>query len=164
MLGGNYPDEKAPTSPQRPGSIAGVPAQVSGPFGQHPGRPVPWGIVAVAAQGAGLVMLFLGTLIMVVFGSTPADCFTSTCSTSTAAGVQYGILAAGIFWTVGAFGIAVGSAIKLQFTLLDPGSNTAEATARYLDRRRAELVLLILAIVILLVVTLGLATLTAGHP
>jgi uncharacterized membrane protein SpoIIM required for sporulation len=99
-------------------------------------------------------LIFLGTLVAVVFGSFPANCFTSACSTSTSASIQYGILASRILWTLGVFGIAVGAALKLQFVLLEPSSNSSESNARHIDRRRAELYLLIVSIVILLVLTL----------
>ncbi len=146
MMGGTSGSGGAP--------IAAAPSQVSrlGGFDPHP---VAWSTIAALAKGGGLVLLFVGTLVMVLFGSYPASCFTSACSTSTSAGLQYSILFSRILWTVGAFAIAAGAGIQRQFVLNGPTPEGSEASARFLADRRTEFVLFLFGIVLLLVLLLS---------
>jgi hypothetical protein len=127
-------------------------------MGGGPPRAVPWSLVANLGRAAGLLLLFLGTLVAVLFASFPADCFTMTCTGSDAASVQYGILASRLLWTFGAFGLAGGAAIKLHFLLDEPGTDSPEATRRYLARRRSEFLLLLVGVAILLLLLLTAGT------
>lgn len=115
----------------------------------------PWNFLALLAQGLGLILLFVGTLVVVVFGSYPADCFTSTCAYgSLDQGIAYGIETARLLWTLGLFGIAAGAGIRLQFTTPNPAPTTPEGTRMYLARRRGEFVILVIAIVLLFLLLL----------
>jgi hypothetical protein len=117
-------------------------------------HPISWHNAALFAKGGGLVLLFVGTLVSVLFGSFPADCFTMTCTGSTSAGVQYGILLARLLWTFGAFGLAIGAGIQRQFVLNGPPPESTEAGARFLADRRTEFWLMLAGIGILLVLLL----------
>ncbi len=134
-------------------SIAAAPAQVSRVGGLDP-HPISWHTLALLAKGGGLVLLFVGTIVSVLFGSFPADCFTMTCSGSTSAGVQYGILLARLLWTFGAFGLTVGAGIQRQFVLNGPPPESAEAGAKFHADRRSEFWLMLAGIGILLVLLL----------
>lgn len=133
--------------------IAATPAQM-GRMGGPRSRPVPWRLLSLVGRAGGLLLLFVGTLVDVIAGTFPADCFTSTCTTSTSAGIQYAILTARLFWVIGAFGLAAGSGIQLHFILHSPESEGAEENARFLAARRGAYTMLLVAIGILLVILL----------
>ncbi|MGA8664146.1 MAG: hypothetical protein WB809_03640 [Thermoplasmata archaeon] len=109
----------------------------------------PWAFLAMLGQGIGLLLLFVGTLVVVVAGSFPADCFTTTCGTSTAQGVAYGVETARLLWTLGLFGIAAGAGIRLQFVNANALPTTSDETRIYLARRRGEFVILVVSILLL---------------
>lgn len=134
--------------------IAATPAQISPARPPSTPRPVPWSLLSDLARGLGLLLLFVGTLVDVIGGTYPADCFTSTCTTSTSASLQYAILAARILWVLGAFGLSSGAAIQLHFVLVTPESDSSEENARYLAARRAAFVTFLVGIGILLAVLL----------
>jgi len=117
-------------------------------------RTVPWSQLATASRGVGLLLLFLGTLVAVLFASFPADCFTMTCTGNDAASVQYGILASRLLWTLGAFGLVAGAALKLHYVLEEPRADGPEATQRYIAHHRADFLLLLVGIAILLLLLL----------
>jgi len=112
-----------------------------------------WSVLAMLGQGIGLLLLFIGTLIVVVAGSYPADCFTQipACGASTAQGVAYGIETARLLWTLGLFGIAAGAGLRLQIVNVHPLPTTSDETRVYLARRRGEFVILVVALVLLFV-------------
>ncbi|MGP8078314.1 MAG: hypothetical protein ACLQD8_06875 [Thermoplasmata archaeon] len=151
----NPPDLSQQTVGASDAPIAATPAQMSGMMGRSPSRPIPWRLLSLLGRGGGFLLLFVGTLVDVIAGSFPADCFTSHCSGSTSAGIQYAILFARILWTVGAFGLASGAGIELHFVLQNPEANGAEENARFLARRRAAFVLLLVGIAILFVLLLS---------
>jgi len=111
----------------------------------------PWAFLAMLGQGMGLLLLFVGTLVMVLVGSNPADCFTAAppCAGSTAQSVAYGIETARLLWTIGLFGIAAGAGLRLQIVNAHPLPTTPEETRIYLARRRGEFVILVVAILLL---------------
>jgi len=134
--------------------IAATPAQLSPAPGHRAPRPVPWRMLSELGRGLGLLLVFVGTLVDIIAGTYPADCFTSTCTPSTAAGLQYAILSARILWALGAFGLSAGAAVQLHFVLVAPESETAEENARYLAARRAAFVTFLVGIGILLAILL----------
>jgi hypothetical protein len=141
--------------------IAATPAQMPGMMGGRAAPPIPWSALSLLGRGGGVILLFVGTLVAVIAGSYPADCFTSHCSGSTSAGIQYAILAARILWAIGAFGIAAGAGIQLHFILQNPESNGPEENARFLAARRAAFFLLLVGIGILLALLLTQGTAVA---
>ena len=112
----------------------------------------PWALLAMVSQAIGLLLLFIGTLVIVVAGSTPADCFTSTCGTSVGQNVAYGIETARLLWTIGLFGLAAGAGLRLQVVNVHPTGTTPEETRLFLARRRGEFILLIVSILLLFLV------------
>lgn len=142
--------------------IAATPAQMARTSGAR-SRPVPWRLLSLVGRGVGLALLFVGTVVDVIAGTFPADCFTSTCTTSTSAGIQYAILAARLLWAIGAFGLAAGAGIQLHFVLHSPETDGAEENARFLAARRAAFVLLLVGIGILLVILLTDSAAVAPH-
>jgi hypothetical protein len=146
--------------PSSTGPIAAAPTQIPGMMSQAP-RPMPWAFLALIGRMLGLLLLFVGTLVAVIFASPPADCFTSTCGNGVSAGLQYGILTARLLWTFGAAFLLAGSAIKLHFVLGEPTSDGPEGNARYLALRRTETVLILVALGILFVLLLTASTAVA---
>jgi hypothetical protein len=151
----NPPDLSTNSTVPADAPIAATPAQMSGMRGPPAPRPIPWRLLSLLGRGGGFLLLFIGTLVDVIAGSFPADCFTSHCSGSTSAGIQYAILFSRILWTLGAFGLAAGAGIELHFILQHPDSDGAEENARFLARRRAAFVLLLVGIAILFVLLLS---------
>jgi len=123
---------------------------------------VPWILLSVVGRGGGLVLLFVGTIVDIIAGSFPADCFTSHCSGSTSAGIQYAILAARLLWAIGAFGLATGAGIQLHFVLHEPEGSSPEENERFLAARRAALIVLLVGIGILLALLLTQSTAVAN--
>jgi hypothetical protein len=114
-----------------------------------------WRFYALVAQGVGLVLIFLGTAIMVLFGYVPVNCVgATTCSGGTYQGILYGIDIARFLWTLGLFGIALGAGIQLQFRTPPTFPSTAEETRVYLAHRRGEFIMLVVSLVLLFLITL----------
>jgi multisubunit Na+/H+ antiporter MnhB subunit len=134
--------------------IAATPAQFDGMMGRGRSRSIPWKLLSFLGEAGGFILLFVGTLVAVIAGSFPADCFTTHCTASTSAGIQNAILASRILWSLGAFGLAGGAGIELQFLLQNPESNSPQENDRYLARRRAAFVMLLFGIGVLFVLTL----------
>lgn len=153
---GRTPSADPSTLPPVPADapIAATVAQMSAPPRGAGRRPIPWSFLSLLARGGGVLLVFVGTLIDVIAGSYPADCFTSHCGGSTSAGIQYGILAARLLWSIGAFGLSAGAGIELHFLQTSPEGPGPEENARYLARRRAAYGLLLVGIGVLLVLLL----------
>jgi len=134
--------------------IAATPAQMGGMRGRGASRPIPWKFLSLVGRGGGILLFFVGTLVDVIAGSYPADCFTSHCSGSTSAGIQYAILFSRILWSLGAFGLAAGGGIELHFLLQNPESNGPEENARFLARRRGAFAFVLIGVGVLLVLLL----------
>jgi hypothetical protein len=116
---------------------------------------LPWQFLALFSQGIGLLLVFLGTVVMVAFGFIPVSCVAATnCSQGTLQGVLYGIDAARLLWTVGLFGLAVGAGLHLQFRPPPTFPSTPEETRVYLARRRGELIMLVIALLLLFLLML----------
>ncbi len=116
---------------------------------------LPWRFLALLFQGLGLLLVFLGTVVMVAFGYIPVNCVAATtCSQSTLQGVLYGIDTARLLWTIGLFGLAVGAGLHLQFRPAPSFPSTPEETRVYLARRRGEFIMLALALLLLFLLML----------
>jgi hypothetical protein len=137
-----YPPMPPPAAPRRSLAERFSPEAMAASKG-------PWTVLALFGQAIGLLLLFVGTLVVVVAGGFPADCFTTTCTTSTAQGVAYGIETARILWVIGLFGIAAGAGLRLQFQAPPASPSTPEETRVYLARRRGEFVILVISILLL---------------
>jgi len=116
---------------------------------------IPWAFLALLSQGIGLLLIFLGTIIQIAFGYVPISCVdASSCSQSTFQGIVYGIDAARLLWVVGLFGLAVGAGLHLQFRPAPSSPLTPEDARVYLARRRGELVMLVLSLLLLFLILL----------
>jgi hypothetical protein len=144
-----------PPSPTTP--IAGAPTQIPGIMG--PGaRPIPWALLASLGRLVGLLLLFVGTLVAVLFASPPADCYTSACGNGTLSDIQYGILTSHLLWTLGAAALLAGASIKLHYVLSESTASGADGNSRFLAQRRTETALVLVSIGILLVLLLTAGT------
>jgi hypothetical protein len=117
----------------------------------------PWAFLSLLAQGVGLLLVVVGTLVVVILGSYPISCFGSTATSciGTAQNAYWGLMIARILWTLGLFGLAAGAGIRLQFLHPDPMPDTPEATRIYLARRRGEFVILVVSVLLLFLVLLS---------
>ncbi len=150
-----------PPAPDAP--IAATVAQMTGATARPTPRPIPWTFLSLVGRGGGVLLLFVGTLVLVIGGGYPAGCFTSTCGGGVFSGVEYAILTARILWAIGAFGLSAGAGIELHFVLHSPRSDSSEEHERFLAQRRAAFVLLLVGvgILVVLLVTEPLAVATA---
>jgi hypothetical protein len=144
-----------------PPSPAGAPAAPPVPLSQRfdPDKMAtrgPWRLIALASQGIGLLLVFLGTLLTVVFGYIPVSCIGSTsgCGSNPLTGMADAIIAGRALWALGLLGLAGGSAIHLQVVPRPSSPLSPEETRIYLARRRGEYVVLVLSIVLLFVLLL----------
>lgn len=118
----------------------------------HAPRMNVWPTLAWWGRVVGFILLFLGTLIAVAFGSIPGGCFTqpTSCGTNFAAGVANALLVGKILWTIGLFFIGAGSAIRMHYTLQATSSQRAEEVVRGTHDRWMNALILIVTVVLLL--------------
>jgi hypothetical protein len=154
MRGRSNPPDMSATPMSADTPIAATPAQMTGGLGLGHPRSIPWAMLSLLGRAGGLLLLFVGTLVDIIAGSTPADCFTSHCGANISADIQYAILVSRLLWAIGAFGLAAGAGIKLHFLLREPETNGADENARFLARRRGEFLLFLAGVGILFVLLL----------
>jgi len=121
---------------------------------------IPWVFLAFLSQSIGILLLFVGGLIVVSFGVFPPNCVTmSNCNAGTLTNVDYGVMVGRLLLVLGLFGLAVGAGLHLQFRPALADGATPEQTRVYLARRRGEFVLLALTILLLFAIVGWSATL-----
>ncbi len=116
------------------------------------------------AKMIGIALLFVGTLVIVIGGTEPSSCFTSTagCGAGALQTALNSILAARIIWTIGLAGLAFGAGLKLRSVTRNPSpGTTAEAIAWTADRARNGMLFAVSAV---LMVVVGLPFFFAGTP
>ena len=112
----------------------------------------------------GFALLFIGTLVAVVFASYGGGCYTAanSCNANTLAAAANGILTARILWVIGLFFLGAAAGLKLHFGLRAPTSGRAEDYQFVIADRRFNGLLFLVSIVLLLVVLVNLSG--PGYP
>jgi hypothetical protein len=125
------------------------------------GTPNYWPLIAFWGRTIGFILLFIGTLVQVIWGSFPASCVTGATGCSAGNLTTYwqndanAILVSGIFWSLGLFFLGSGAGIKLHLVLKRPPSQSQEELTAWIADRRLNGILVILSIVLLLVLLLS---------
>ena len=102
------------------------------PIAAQPGpRMDIWGTIANWGRMIGFVLLFVGTLVVVAWGTVNGGCFGASpnnCgpTSSFAQGQHNAIWVADFLWTFGLAAIGAASGIKLHFSLKAPSSGRPE--------------------------------------
>jgi hypothetical protein len=141
-----------------------------GPMGQRfspesLGHRLPWGFLAFISQSFGLLLVFLGALVVVIIGVVPPNCYNGmTCTGSTAAGILWGVMIARVLLVLGLFGLAAGAGLQLQFRPGPSMGASTEETTAFVARRRGEFFLLALCIVLLFAVVVWAAVVPTTIP
>ena len=125
-----------------------------------------WPFLGFWLRAGGFVFLFLGTLIAIV-GATPGGgCVTSpgSCGTGFLGQAFNSILAAKILWVLGLGALGAGAGIRLHWGIRMPANATADEVAWLLGARRANWVLLVISILLLLALLVWSAAWTSVVP
>jgi hypothetical protein len=111
----------------------------------------PWPILGFWTRAIGFLLLFLGTLIVVI-GATPGGgCVTTPSSCSGfAAQALNSILAAKILWVLGLGSLGVGAAVRLHWGLRMPENPRPDEVNFIMADRRTNALLFVLCLVLLL--------------
>jgi hypothetical protein len=113
---------------------------------------LPWTSLEFLAKAGGFLLIFIGTLVAVLFVSIPGSCVggANPCSQSTVQGLYNAFIAARVLWTIGVFGIGVGAGLKLlQINqVAESGSIPEDRMSWLLRQRRANGVLFIVALLL----------------
>lgn len=109
-------------------------------------------MLSLWGRALGLLLLFVGTLVVVVGATIGGNCFASAgncTSTSWYSQVANSILTAKILWTLGLFFLAVGASAKLHWGLQAPTSGKSEDMTWVMAERRANYWILTLSIILM---------------
>ncbi|MFZ0891658.1 MAG: hypothetical protein WAN77_04555 [Thermoplasmata archaeon] len=112
---------------------------------------LPWTSLEFLAKAGGFLLIFIGTLVAVLFVSIPASCVgTGGCGTGTLQGLLNAFIAARVLWTIGVFGIGAGAGLKLlQINQAAESGSVPEDKMPWLMRqRRSNGVLFILSLLL----------------
>ncbi len=137
MGGPNYPPSGAPPPPS--GWL---------PPAHH--RPDMMSMAARWGRLIGLLLLFVGTLVVVWIASVQAGCLAtpSTCATD-AQNAANAIIAGKILWSLGLLAIAGSSGIRLEWGLPRSGVGSDQDAQLVASSRRANALMVIVCIVLL---------------
>lgn len=118
-------------------------------------RPIPWSMLAFFSRVIGFLLLFIGTLLVVLGASTWGGCVTdpTSCGTSWLAGVLNYIVAGKILWAIGLLFIGGGAGLKLHWSLQLPAQGRAEEVT-FVSRERLANYLVLLTCIVLFAVLL----------
>jgi hypothetical protein len=123
------------------------------PVASPAARALPWPMLSLWGRALGLILLFVGTLVVVVGATVGGNCFTSatacTGNTSWFAQVANSILTAKILWTIGLFFLAVGASAKLHWGLQAPTSGKTDDVNWVMAERRANYWILTISIILM---------------
>jgi hypothetical protein len=120
-----------------------------------------WPLIAFWGRVIGFILLFVGTLVQVIYGSFPASCVAGATGCSAGNVVTYlqgdanAILTSGILWTLGLFFLGSGAGIKLHWVLKRPPAQASpEELTAWINDRRLNGIIVLLSVVLLLVLLL----------
>jgi hypothetical protein len=123
----------------------------------------PWPLLGFWARAVGFLLLFLGTLIVVSFASPGGGCVTTPSSCSGfAAQALNAVLAGKILWVLGLGALGAGAAIRLHWGLRMPENPRPDEVNFVLADRRANGLLFILSMALLLLLYFQSSFLTLG--
>ena len=118
-----------------------------------------WPLIAFWGRVIGFILLFVGTLVQVIWGSYPASCVNGAtgCTagnlTSYLQGDANAILTSGILWALGLFFLGSGAGIKLHWVLKRPPAQaSAEELSAWVADRRLNGILVLVTVVLLFAV------------
>ncbi|MCI4350011.1 MAG: hypothetical protein L3K15_00620 [Thermoplasmata archaeon] len=124
----------------------------------------PWPMIAFWGRVIGFVLLFVGTLVQVIWGSFPANCVAGSTGCTAGNLNSYlqananAVLASGIIWSLGLFFLGSGAGVKLHWVLKRPPAQASpEDLAAWVADRRLNGLIVLFSIVLLLIIML------AGH-
>ena len=115
-----------------------------------------WSFLGFWLRAIGFLLLFLGTLVVVVAATPGGGCFTSlgSCGTGFLGQAANGVYAAKLLWVLGLGGIGAGAGIRLHWGLRSSRDQAPEELQLIAASRKANWTAVILSIVLLLVLTL----------
>lgn len=139
-----------------------LPPQAAAPGG----HPVNYGMISWIAKFLGFILLFIGTLIVILGVEPSGNCFTSTACANTGwvGGAANYLVAGKLLWAIGLFFLGCGAGLKLHFKLgWTQGMNAEEVRFVTWDRA-ANYAIIIVAIWFLyaILAAIPLITSTAG--
>jgi hypothetical protein len=132
-------------------------------------RPLPWAMLCLLSQLLGFVLIFIGTLLVIVGASIWGGCVTdpTSCGTSWLSGVLNYIVTSKILWALGLLFLGGGSGLKLHFVLQPQAQSKPEDLQYLATERRANYLTLLISILLmaaLLLVTISMASAIPGLP
>jgi hypothetical protein len=116
----------------------------------------PWPLLGFWMRAIGFLLIFAGTLVVVLGASPGGGCYTSagSCGTGFLGQVANSIWAAKILWVLGLGALGAGAAIRLHWNLQWPDNATPEHVTWLLADRRFNAILFLVSIVLLLILLL----------
>ncbi|MCI4336590.1 MAG: hypothetical protein L3K17_05265 [Thermoplasmata archaeon] len=82
-------------------------------------HPIPWGMLSLLARFLGFVLLFLGTVFVILGVEPSGNCYTSTACANTGwvAGAANWLIAGKLMWAIGLFFLGAGAGMKIHWKL-----------------------------------------------
>lgn len=115
----------------------------------------PWPLLVASGRAAGILLIFVGTLVAVAFASVPGSCFTtpSTC-TGFLTQAANALIAAKLLWALGLFCLAGASGVRLQGGMMMKSPSMGDDSGVKAPHVWANLLVLLLSIFLLAVLLL----------
>jgi hypothetical protein len=113
-----------------------------------------WPMLAFWGRAIGFILLFVGTLVAVIWVSISSSCYTTTTTCGNLgsgylSGVANAVVVSKILWAIGLFFLGAAAGIKLHWASPRPQGSAAEDTAAWAADRRMNGLLLTVSIVLL---------------
>ena len=128
-------------------------------------RPIPWMMLSFMSRIIGFLLLFVGTLLVILGASIWGGCVTDPAScvgnASWLSGVYNYIIAGKILWAIGLLALGGGAGMKLHWSLQAPAQGRPEEIAFVSAERRANYLTLLVSILLMAVLLLTVNTMPA---